>query len=190
MTHHSLTDETETRAALYALGALETDEAREFERHLIEDGCDVCRGQVEAMGRVCGDLALAPSPAAPSPTVRSRLLTQVAAAPPQDMAATGLAFAFAGEGEWIELKPGVYSKELMAPSARDRSRSYLVRMEPGTFLDRHGHEYVEHCYVISGSIVIHGRRMRPGDYSYAPRGAVHEPTPSDEGALLFIVETP
>jgi hypothetical protein len=32
--------------------------------------------------------------------------------------------------------------------------------------------------------------MRPGDYSYAPKGAVHEAIPSDEGALLFIVETP
>jgi hypothetical protein len=28
-----------------------------------------------------------------------------------------------------------------------------------------------------------------GDYSYAARGAVHEPIPSDEGALLFIVQT-
>jgi RNA polymerase sigma-70 factor, ECF subfamily len=164
----------------------EPDEARRFERHLVEDGCDVCCRRVEAMGEVCGDLALAPSPSAPSSAVRSRLLARVAAAP----ASTGLAFAFADEGQWTELKPGVYAKQLMPPSPHDRSRSYLVRMEPGTFLDRHGHECFEHCYVISGSTIVHGRRMKPGDYSYAPRGAVHEPIPSDEGALLFIVETP
>jgi anti-sigma factor ChrR (cupin superfamily) len=190
MMHRTLTEEQATLAALYALGSLDPDEARTFERHLVEDGCDACRRQVEAMGEVCGDLALAPSPSAPSPAVRSRLLTRVAAAPGQSMASMGLAFAFAGDGDWIELKPGVYSKELMPPSPRDRSRSYLVRMEPGTFLDRHGHEYYEHCYVVSGSTIVHGHRMRPGDYSYAPRGAVHEPIPSDEGALLFIVETP
>lgn len=67
----------------------------------------------------------------------------------------------------------------------DPSRTYLVRMEPGTVLDRHGHERFEHW-----SAIVHGRRMRTGDYSYAPRGSVHEPIPSDEGALLFIVETP
>jgi len=63
-------------------------------------------------------------------------------------------------------------------------------MEPGTFLERHGHDHVEHCYVISGSTIVHGRRMRPGDYSYAARGTEHAEIPSDEGALLFIVETP
>jgi hypothetical protein len=30
----------------------------------------------------------------------------------------------------------------------------------------------------------------PGDCSYAPTRAVHESIPSNEGALLFIVETP
>lgn len=190
MRHRTLTDEQETLAALYALGSLQPDEARAFEHHLSEDGCDVCRRQVEAMSDVCGDLALAPSPATPSPAVRSRLLTTVAGAEhPRAAGSMGLAFTLADEGEWIELKPGVFTKELMAPTPGDPSRSYLVRMEPGTVLDRHGHECFEHCYVISGSIVVHGRRMRPGDYSYAPRGTVHEPIPSDEGALLFIVET-
>jgi quercetin dioxygenase-like cupin family protein len=62
-------------------------------------------------------------------------------------------------------------------------------MEPGTVLDRHGHRGFEHCYVVAGSTIVGGRRMGPGDYSYAPRGSMHEPVPTDEGAVLFIVET-
>ena len=53
-------------------------------------------------------------------------------------------------------------KDLIQPRPDDPSRSYLVRME---------------------------RHRARGDYSYAPRGSVHEAIRSDEGALLFIVET-
>jgi quercetin dioxygenase-like cupin family protein len=119
--------------------------------------------------------------------VRSRILREVAAdARPR---AAALEFAFAGDGDWIELKPGVFRKRLMSPRPGDPSRSYLVRMEPGTVLDRHGHRGFEHCYVVAGSTIVGGRRMGPGDYSYAPRGSVHEAIPTDEGAVLFIVET-
>ena len=185
MRHVVLGSQQETLAALYALGSLPPEEARAFERHLAEDGCAVCRRQLDAMLDVCGDLAVEPSPATPGPAVRERVLAGAAA----DASRPGLVFAFADEGEWVELKPGVSIKNLNGPRPGDASRSYLVRMEPGTVLDRHGHECFEHCYVISGSTIVDGRPMRRGDYSYAPRGTVHEPIPSNEGALLFIVET-
>jgi quercetin dioxygenase-like cupin family protein len=188
VTHRFLTDEQEMLATLYALGSLAPDEARAFERHLAGDDCEACRRHVEAMREVCGDLAVAPSPKTPSPTVRARVLAEVAATRPAPNP-VDLVFTLGGEGEWIERKPGVFAKELIGRRVGDRSRSYLIRMEPGTVLDRHGHEGFEHCYVISGSTIVHGRRMVAGDYSYAPRGSVHEAIPSDEGALLFIVET-
>jgi quercetin dioxygenase-like cupin family protein len=188
MIHTVLTDEQATLAALYVLGSLDPEAALAFERHLSDDACAVCRAEVEAMGGVVGYLGVAPTPAAPSPSVRSNLFTRVAET--RDHSGRALAFAFGDEGEWIELKPGVFRKDLSSPTAGDPSRSYLIRMEPGTVLDRHGHDHFEHCYVVSGSTVVLGRRMGPGDYSYAPRGAVHEEIPSDEGALLFIVETP
>jgi len=187
MKHDTLTNEQETLAALYALGSLDPAEAASFERHLTEDACDVCRRQVDAMAGVCGDLALAPSPVTPSPAVRTRILREIGGAPAT--ATAGLAFAFVADGEWIELKPGVLRKMLMAPRPGDPSRSYLIRMEPGAVLDRHGHRGFEHCYVVAGSTMVGGRRMGPGDYSYAPRGTHHDAIPSDEGALLFIVET-
>ena len=188
MRHDVLTNEQETLAALYALGSLDPDEARAFERHLRDDACEECRRQVVAMAGVCDDLALAPSAVTPSAAVRSRILREVAGEaslrPP-----AGFAFAFAGDGEWIELQPGVFRKDLMLPRPGDPSRSYLIRMEPGTMLPRHGHRGFEHCYVVAGSTVVGGRRLVAGDYSYAPRGTRHEAIPSDEGAVLFIVET-
>lgn len=189
MIHSTLTHEQESTATLYALGSLDDAAARAFERHLLDDGCDACRAHVESMRGVVGDLALAPAPVAPPAGVRESLFARVAEAPRPHAMPVGLAFAFAGDGEWIELKPGVHTKELSAPRPGDRSHSYFVRMDPGAVLDRHGHECFEHCYVISGSAIIDGRRMRAGDYSYAPRGSIHEPVPSDEGAMLFIVET-
>ena len=187
MRHDTLTHEQETLAALYALGSLDAAEARAFERHLTEDACDVCRRQVDAMLGVCGDLALAPAAVEPSPAVRDRILREIAA--DTGPRAAALEFAFAIDGEWKELKPGVFRKRLMSPRPGDPSRSYLIRMEPGTVLDGHGHRGFEHCYVVAGSTIVGGRRMVAGDYSYAPRGSVHEAIPSDEGALLFIVET-
>jgi anti-sigma factor ChrR (cupin superfamily) len=185
MKHRTLGPEQETLAALYALGSLDAAEARDFERHLVDDGCDVCRRQVDAMAGVCGDLAIAPSPAAPSPELRGRILGEIGAD-----ASPSIAYTFRDDGEWIELKPGLSVKLLRPRSPSDPSRSYFVRLEPGAVLERHTHRGVEHCYVVSGSPIVGGRRMGPGDYSYAARGSVHEAIPTDDGAVLFIVETP
>lgn len=187
MRHETLTNEQEALVALYALGSLDADEAGAFERHLTDDACDACRAQVDAMLGVCGDLALAPPAVEPSPAVRSRILRELSA--DTHPRASALEFVSASEGGWMELKPGVFRRRLTSPRPGDPSRSYLIRMEPGTVLDRHGHRGFEHCYVVAGSTIVGGRRMLAGDYSYAPRGSVHEAIPTDEGALLFIVET-
>jgi len=185
--HREIGNDQQELAALYALGALAPAEREHFERHLVADECELCRREVETMRQVCGDLALAPSPAPPSPAVRARVLAAAGRRPAPFP--TDLFVRLADEGEWVERKPGVYAKELIPPRPGDRSRSYLVRMDPGTVLDRHEHDGFEHCYVVSGSTVVGGRRMRAGDYSYAPRGTVHGAIPSDQGALLFIVQT-
>ena len=120
MKHETLGPEQETLAALYALGSLAAAEARDFERHLADDDCDVCRRQVDAMAGVCGDLAIAPSPATPSPAVRSRLLREVGATPP------GVAYTSSDDGEWIELKPGL-SVKLLRPRSPNQPAWWLGR---------------------------------------------------------------
>src|SRR5262245_35016702 len=107
MRHDALTNEQETLAALYVLGSLEPAQAQSFARHLDEDGCEVCRRQVDAMAGVCGDLALAPAPVPPSPAVRARIMSEAAVnARGPVRGAPSLVFTFAGEGEWIEIKSG------------------------------------------------------------------------------------
>jgi anti-sigma factor ChrR (cupin superfamily) len=73
---HTTDEELEGQAALYALGALDEEEAREFERHAA--GCEACAAELREFRVVAADLALAVPPATPPASVRSRLLSLVA----------------------------------------------------------------------------------------------------------------
>ena len=186
MIHTDLTPDQETQAALYVLGTLAPEEARAFEAHLTEDGCAVCRAQVEAMRGVCDDLAIAPAPRAPSAAVRARVLADAGRAvtvePPS------FAFNLADGGTWTEVHPGVEIKMLSTPRGDDKSSSYLIRAAPGTSVPSHVHDSFEHAFLISGDVFMGGRHMRAGDYHYAPRGSVHDTLRSDGGCLILIVE--
>jgi anti-sigma factor ChrR (cupin superfamily) len=75
MSHTTTDEELEGQAALYALGALAEEEAREFELHVA--GCEACAAELREFRVVAADLALAVPPATPPPAVRSRLLSLV-----------------------------------------------------------------------------------------------------------------
>jgi anti-sigma factor ChrR (cupin superfamily) len=80
---HATTDEEMTGlAALYALGALEGAEARDFERH-VAGGCEACAAELREFLAVAADLALAAPPAEPPPDLRERLLSLVSGDPEQ-----------------------------------------------------------------------------------------------------------
>lgn len=186
MKHAKLTDPLREQAALYALGALAPAEARTYEAHL-EDGCRVCGAEVEVHGAVTGNLALAATPAAPRPDVRTRLL---AAARESAPAAPRSPFRFVlnGEGDWTEVEPGVFQKPLAGGPGTD-STSYLIRMQPGVRVNTHQHTAVEHCYVIDGDLRIAGRHLHAGDFHLADRGSTHEGIASEQGCVLLIVES-
>ncbi len=59
----------------YALGALETDEVAQVERHL--ETCDECRALLDAVRVVTGELLLAVPQAAPPPALRGRILSRI-----------------------------------------------------------------------------------------------------------------
>jgi anti-sigma-K factor RskA len=63
------------RVELYALGALNPQERREFELHLAE--CEVCTADVRRLVPVVAALAFAAAPAEPSPAVRSALMGRI-----------------------------------------------------------------------------------------------------------------
>jgi len=69
-------DELVSLAPAYVLGALEPDERRAFERHL--ETCEICAGEVQALGRVTAGLAQSVPLVTPRPELRSRVLDAIA----------------------------------------------------------------------------------------------------------------
>jgi anti-sigma factor ChrR (cupin superfamily) len=179
--HAQPTDESRERAALYALGLLEADEARDFEQHL-RAGCASCRREVDAFAAAAAELALAAPAVAPGPEVRTRLLARVEPPP------AGFHFALAHEGAWLDVGPGVARKDL-GGAQTGGSRSYLVRLEPGALVAVHRHARDEHCYVLAGDLHVAGRRLTQGDYHRADAGSEHADLRSPAGCLLLVIES-
>src|SRR5687768_9187192 len=63
--------------AAYALGALEPEEARRFERHLAD--CDLCRTDLAALQPVVDTLPATAEPVEPPPELRKRIMSVVEA---------------------------------------------------------------------------------------------------------------
>ncbi len=173
--HRTLDDALRERAALFALGALEPGEMAECHAHL-GAGCEVCRAAVESYASVATDLALAVSPALPSPATRDRVLAE-----------GGLHFVPAGAGEWIDAAPGVRCKALAGGTSQP-SRSRLVWLAPGTVLPRHVHAGTEHSLVLEGDFEVAGHLLSTGDYHVAAPGSVHEGNRTRGGCLLLVID--
>ena len=162
MSTHSPRD-ADDRAALYALGALSNDEAREFEAHL--SACEVCKAEVESFSSVAADLALA-AVAAPRSDVRRRVLERIA----DDTLMGGkllmddglLRFVRTATIPWeLSAIPGIEMKVLF----RDADRAYsamLVRMSPGTAYPSHRHADVEELFLLEGDLLVSGVRLPMG----------------------------
>src|ERR1041385_2563582 len=83
MTHTTADEELEGQAALYALGALDAEEARAFEAQLAE-GCAACEAERREFESVVADLAFAAPAAEPPARARARLLALVSEGPGQE----------------------------------------------------------------------------------------------------------
>jgi anti-sigma factor ChrR (cupin superfamily) len=89
MKHERPTEEMQTLAALYALGALDPHEAREFEAHL-KEFCPRCEADIHAFEAVASQLALSQPAVAPRPQVREQLLARISREAPDLMAECGM----------------------------------------------------------------------------------------------------
>ncbi|HEX8119536.1 MAG TPA: cupin domain-containing protein [Pyrinomonadaceae bacterium] len=189
------TDEEEAagQAALYALGALEGEEAREFEEHLAA-GCASCAAELREYETVAGQLGLAAPEAEPPAGVRERLLKLVSGEKPESAPGAshqddlpGFLVVRAGEGKWRPTDDaGVTFKLLYADRERGTATT-LVRMEPGSRIRSHRHLGVEQCLVLEGDVRAGATGMRAGDFNCSMPGSVHEELVSDGGALLLLV---
>ena len=197
MSHTAAHEEMRELAALYALGALPTEEARAFEHHLSE-GCERCAAELSEYESVAAQLALTTTPAAPPSALRERLLARVSeeprggdaqssVVPSQFTGASDFLIVRAGEGEWTETAdPGVFIKLLFVDKERDTVTT-LVRLSPGASISPHRHRGVEQCLVLEGDMRSGETVLHAGDFNCAMRGSVHGKIYTERGALLLIV---
>jgi anti-sigma factor ChrR (cupin superfamily) len=188
MSHTTVDEEAAGRAALYALGALEGAEAREFEEHLAE-GCERCAAELREFEAVAGDLGLAAPEAEPPAGVRARLLSLVSEGGGESGAgvAPGFLVLRAGEGAWRPTDDAGVSFKLLFADRERGTVTTLVRMEPGSRIRSHRHLGVEQCLVLEGDVRSGSIGMKAGDFNCSMPGSVHEALVSDGGALLLIV---
>jgi len=169
-------------AALYALGALPRDEARQFEQRLAS-GCPLCSAAVAESIEATELLAMSVTPRTPPPQLRDRLLERIAATPrPSTPVNPDLTLIRSDASPWRPSgHPGVEVRPLLG------HKTLLVRMQPGTVLPTHEHDLAEQCYVLEGSVTdSDGVTAYAGDFVCMAAGSTHQPIHTDTGCLFLI----
>jgi anti-sigma factor ChrR (cupin superfamily) len=173
-------EEIEEQAALFALGALEPEQAKRFSQRL-NAGCPLCRAEVEDCEAALALMAAGAPEATPPERLRDRLLERIGVTEkPAPMSAAGVVIR-ANEVPW---KPGPF------PGVDFRflheRKTMLVRMAPKARIPAHPHAAAEQCLVLEGSVTTDGLTAYAGDYTYMPAGSTHDDLYSENGALFLI----
>ena len=166
-------------AAFYALGTLESEDARHAANLAANDEEFAAEARsfqdvVTGLGLLC------PSPQ-PRPAIRKRLMDITRAVP------KGLeALVPTGALPWRPSPfPGVSAKRLFEdPSG---NVSWLVKLDPGATYPRHKHTTFEHCLVLEGEVRFDEYILKAGDYEVAGPNTDHSSFFSPQGAILFII---
>jgi len=170
--------ELEDLAALDAAGALNETEQRDYYAKLASASADE-RAAVAQFYELAAQVAVADARMAPSPGARDRLLKRVEG--------SRLYSVLAGEGRWLPGPvPGTRIK-LLSVDRRRESATLLMRVDPGARYPAHHHTGGEDCYVISGEIIVQGRRLHAGDFHRAEPDSDHGELASDTGAEVLLV---
>jgi anti-sigma factor ChrR (cupin superfamily) len=188
MTHTTKDEEAQGRAALYALGALDPEEARDFEEHAAQ--CGPCAEELRCFRSVAAALAVAPAEAEPHADVRARLLARVSGGEGRKAgveAAPGFLVVRKDEGRWRPTGDRGVSYKLLYADAERGTYTTLLRMEAGSRIPAHRHLGVEHCLVLEGDLRSGEVGMSAGDFNCSLAGSVHEELVTDGGALLLLV---
>ena len=168
----------EALALADATGALDPDERRDLEARLAALPVDV-RAEVAHLYEANVEIASSAIGETPSPRVRDALLSLIAAPSSHTITIT--------DGVWVQgAVPGVRMKILAIDRARDRV-TMLLRGEAGTRFPAHRHSGPEDCYVISGSLIVDGQVLRPGDFHHAAAESDHGELWTDEGVEVLLV---
>jgi anti-sigma factor ChrR (cupin superfamily) len=93
----------------------------------------------------------------------------------------------ADERKWRDVGAGLSVLDLHEESGR---RLQLARLSPQGRIVAHKHRGTEIMYVVKGSLIVDGTRLKAGDVLLAPPDSVHRETWSAEGCELVIECSP
>ncbi|MGN7818485.1 cupin domain-containing protein [Chitinophaga varians] len=81
---------------------------------------------------------------------------------------------------------GIFVKSLRYDEESQRSKTILLKFEPGATYPYHNHPAGEEIFVLSGEAVLEHATLTAGDYLYTPPGFKHSVS-SPIGCTLFFV---
>ncbi|MDQ7017278.1 MAG: cupin domain-containing protein [Gammaproteobacteria bacterium] len=141
----------------------------------------------EILEEIMANLEPISPPTARAGVLRSKVLAQMSEKPQAqtDVVQKGLLTVRSDEGRWIKIARGVTMKNLYADK-KAKTRSFLLKLEPGASLPEHEHFADEECVVLEGEVRLGDVVVRAGDYHLAPQGVAHGVVSSKTGALLFL----
>lgn len=177
---HTL-EQAQERAALYSLGAMAPEEAREFTVHL-EDGCEACAQELAAFTHIVDELAVAAEPAKPSDSLRARVLERMT---PARFEQDGVSFVRGNRLDWERTPVRQVDRKPLFLDSKRGYRTQLIRIEPGGVYPSHRHADIEEIYIIEGNLSVGGVTMYAGDYCRAEIDSVHEGVTSKDGCVFL-----
>jgi quercetin dioxygenase-like cupin family protein len=89
--------------------------------------------------------------------------------------------------DWRDVGAGLSVLDLHETNGR---RLQLVRIAPGGRVLAHRHVGTEIMYIVRGSLIVDGIRMRAGEVLIAPAGSIHRETVSAEGCEMILECSP
>ncbi len=193
-TSHSL----EELALLHAVGALDGDELKALRGQLSAGNEEALERTAAWSETMTAAILHGVQPTEPPAHVRQNLMRRIQAQHAAQRAmegpgssrfdhAKGIYSVYPEHMEWLKHPvPGV-SVKVLSESEKRGYVTMLMKVEPGTTFPAHHHSGEEECYIVSGSIIVNGRRLGPGVLHHGDGDSDHGVLTSDEGALLFLV---
>lgn len=188
----------EELAVLNSIGALSSEELKEFNR-CVEEADQTTLSQAAAWNEVATSLAFASTGLkVPPPHVKNSLMRRIQERHATERAlegpgtsrfdhAKGIYSMFPGRMEWSKHPvSGVYFK-VLSESEKRGYVTMLMKVDPGTLFPEHHHSGEEECYILSGSIILNGKKLGAGVLHHGDEDSEHGTLTSDEGALLLLV---
>jgi len=169
-------------AIRYLTGELSEDARVEFERSIANgENADAAK----FLSPVLKAIVDASKPIEPSPAIRAKVMQAIGEEYSNKF--TNDYFVQRDDAShWEDFGvPGVTMRMLFV-DRENRTKKFLVRMQPGCEIPEHPHDDDEECFIIEGDLRSDELVLMPGDFMRAPAGSHHGRLFSKTGCLMLV----